>query len=315
MSPMKTHRTARIFVFAVAMLAFAGVSRGQPEGTASRPRPPRPAPAWVLPAVETPHVRQRVFDSAAAGEKVSYLVYLPPDYEKSGRTRYPVVYWLHGIGGSQQGVPGFCERLTAAISSGRTPPMIVVFINGMVDSFYCDAATLRRPVETVIIRELIPRVDADFRTLATREGRAIEGFSMGGFGAAHLGFKYPELFGAVSMIDAALVDLRTMQNRHAEIFQRVFDGRDEAFTAEHPSTLAGKNLARIRGRTVIRQIAGPLLSSNETLHRRLTELGVAHEFRALEGASHNHAVIYERLGDANWDFYRKAFAPDRTQSK
>ena len=89
----------------------------------------------------------------------------------------------------------------------------------------------------------------------------------------------------------------------------------EAFTAEHPSTLAGKNLALIRGRTVIRQIAGPLLASNETLHLRRTELGVAHEFRALEGASHNHAAIYGRQGDANWEFYRKAFAPERTPPK
>lgn len=280
----------------------------QPDGTGSRRRPPRPEPAWILPAVEAPDVRHRIFDSPAAGEKVSYLVYLPPGYDKSAGTRYPVVYWLHGIGGSQQGVPAFCDRLTRAIAAGKAPPMLVVFVNGMVDSFYCDAAGIRRPVETVIVKDLVPHIDATWRTVASREGRAVEGFSMGGFGAAHLGFKYPDLFGAVSLIDAALVNLHTVQNRHASVFARVFNSDEAVFTAEHPLSLLEKNLARIKDRTVIRQIAGPLLSSNQPLHQRLDALGVSHEFRAFDDVPHSHQVIYDRLDDDNWSFYRRAFA-------
>lgn len=301
------------FVSALAAIlcgpCLASAQPAASESGGQRPKRPRPEASWVLPEVSAPNLRYRVFDSASAGEKVSYLVYLPPGYDKTGdKTRYPVVYWLHGLGGSQQGVPAFCERVTAAIDAGKAPPMIFVFANGMVDAFYCDAATIKRPVESVIVKDLVPHIDATFRTIATREGRAVEGFSMGGFGAAHLGFKYPELFGAVSMIDAALVDLRTMQNRHADIFARVFAGDDARYLAEHPVTLAEKNAARLKsGRTVIRQMVGPLLSSNVALHEKLTKLGVAHDYRVFEGVPHSHQVIYDRLGDANWDFYRAAF--------
>jgi endo-1,4-beta-xylanase len=54
-------------------------------------------------------------------------------------------------------------------------------------------------VESVLVGDLIPHIDSTYRTIATRRYRAAEGFSMGGFGAAHLGFKYPEIFGAVAM--------------------------------------------------------------------------------------------------------------------
>lgn len=295
----------------VAALLLTGVAlsssiRAQ-SGSAAPTPPGRPKPVWVTSPVAGPGLQHHVFKSAAAGENVSYLIYLPPNYETSS-SRYPVVYWLHGIGGSQQGVPAFCERLTRAIETDRSPPMIVVFVNGMVDSFYRDAVKIRRPVETVIMRELIPHIDATWRTIGTREGRAVEGFSIGGFGAAYFAFKYPASFGACSMIDAALVPLSAMKSRHAEIFERVYGGRDEEFTAAHPTTLLAENAALIKGRTVIRQVVGPLLAPNETLHAQLTALGVAHDFQVFAGAPHSHSVLYDRLGDANWDFYRKAFA-------
>jgi enterochelin esterase-like enzyme len=267
----------------------------------------RPEPQWVTPPVQADHLQQGTFDSKAAGAKVSYLIYLPPDYETAKDRCYPVVYWLHGIGGSQQGVPRFCDRFTKAIAEGKTPAMIVVFVNGMVDSFYCDAFNAKRPVETVIIKELIPHVDATFRTIATRAGRMIEGFSMGGFGAGHLGFKYPELFGSVSMIDAALVDLNVMRNRHAEIFQRVFDGKDENFTPAHPLALVVKNAALIKGRTLVRQAVGALVGPNVSLHEQMTNLGITHDYDKFNGVGHNAAAIYEKLADKNWEFYRKAF--------
>jgi endo-1,4-beta-xylanase len=280
----------------------------------SRPRSRRPEAAWVTPSVTAPRVHRDVFTSKAAGENVSCLIYLPPDYEKATESRYPVTYWLHGIGGSQQGVPGFCARLTQAIEAGKTPPMIVVFVNGMVDSFYCDAANQPRPVETVLVEDLIPHIDATYRTIPKRNGRAIEGFSMGGFGAGHVGFKYPGLFGAVSLIDAALVDLDTMKRRHSGIFDRVFAGEDERFTDAHPVTLLQKNRAQIKDGMIIRQIVGPLLAPNRSLHERLTALGIEHEFRVIEGAPHNHAFIYDHLGDDNWPFYQKAFAPPAPES-
>ncbi|MEI8291538.1 MAG: alpha/beta hydrolase-fold protein [Verrucomicrobiota bacterium] len=270
---------------------------------------------WVTSAVHAPRVEFRMFDSAAAKTKVSYHIYTPEIYDTEKERRFPVLYWLHGIGGSQQGMPRMCDQFTKAIAQGKMPPIIVVFVNGMTDSFYCDAINAARPVETVIIKELIPHIDATFRTFARREGRMIEGFSMGGYGAGHLGFKYPELFGAVSMIDGALVDLGTIKHRHGELFQRIFDSNEENFTAAHPLTLVEKNVAQIKGRTLIRQAVGKLVQPNTVMHEQLNRLRIAHDYHVFEGVGHNLAAIYERLGEKNWEFYAKAFGASSTSSK
>ncbi|MFZ4650768.1 MAG: alpha/beta hydrolase-fold protein [Rubrivivax sp.] len=69
-----------------------------------------------------------------------------------------------------------------------------MFVNGLPARLWADSKDGASPVETVLIREVIPGVDRSFRTQASREGRILEGFSMGGYGAARLGFKHPELF-------------------------------------------------------------------------------------------------------------------------
>ena len=143
-------------------------------------RPADREPSWLMPPVEGPNLSYKTFESTTVGESVSYLIYLPPGYEDAGDKRYPVVYWLHGIGGSQQGVPRMAQRLTRAIEAGKSPPMIVVYVNGMIRSGYIDVPG-KWPVETVTIKELIPHIDATYRTIATREGRAVEGFCQVGF--------------------------------------------------------------------------------------------------------------------------------------
>lgn len=315
MKKLTSASVLRIIALLAALSTPAiSLASAEPAATDQRPNrkggPPawqRTEPKWVLDRIEAPHLNYATFESAAAGEKVSYLIYLPPGYEASADERFPVAYWLHGIGGSQQGLPGFCERLTGAIESGKCPPMIVVFVNGMVSSFYCDAVNAKIPVETVIVKELIPHIDATYRTIASREGRMIEGFSMGGFGATRLGFKHPDLFGSISSIDGALIDLNQLKQRHGVIFDRVF-GSDERFAAESPFTLSEKNADAVRGRTAIRLAVGPLRQPNANYHELLKRLDIAHDYEEFEGAPHSHQVIYDQLGERNWDFYRKAFA-------
>jgi len=271
-------------------------------------------PEWVKEPIKAKNTYFKTFTSPTIGREVSYLVYLPVKYEDSDEQRYPVMYWLHGIGGAQTGLPRYIKRLDDAIQAGKTPPMIVVFVNGVRNSFYCDSADGKTPVESVIIKDLIPHVDATYRTIPRREGRIIEGFSMGGFGAAHLGFKYPECFGAASLLDAALLELPTMQRRHGALYQRIFGGRSEAFIAEHPRTLLQKNAGAIRGRMRVRLAVGALVQGNRSLHEELTRLDVAHDYDTFEGAGHSHAAILERLGDKNWAFYRAALGGTQRSS-
>jgi len=298
---------SRLITFIVTFhFASAGVSNAQAPGRRGLGGPQKTA-SWQMPPVSGPNLHYSTFDSKAAGEKVSYLIYLPEAYEKEKSARFPVIFWLHGIGGSQQGVPRMCENFTSAIAQGKMPPVIVVFANGMVDGFYNDAINGPRPVETVIIKELIPHIDATYRTISTRDARMIEGFSMGGYGAGHFGFKYPELFGSISMIDAAVVDLNVMKTRHSDVFQRIFDNKDEEFIAAHPIALAEKNATRIKDHTLIRQVVGALVGPNIALHEKMTSLGIEHDYFLFPGIGHNLNAIYERLEDKNWAFYARAF--------
>jgi endo-1,4-beta-xylanase len=273
--------------------------------TNSRASAPAP-PQWVREKIEAKNSRYEKFRSKTIGEEVSYFIYVPAEYERKADARYRVVYWLHGLGGGQGGIPRLVERFDAAIESGRAPPMLIVFVNGVRDSFYCDSADGKMPVETVIIKDLIPHIDSAYRTIAGRDGRMVEGFSMGGFGAAHLGFKYPELFGAVSIVDGALADVDAMRARQAEVFQRIFGGSPERYASENPRTLVEKNADNIRGKMAIRLAVGALVPGNRSFHEQLTRLNIPHDYDAFE-VSHNPLAIYDSLGDKNWRFYREAF--------
>ena len=279
---------------------------GPPSGQKSQKSDPNAPPEWVRERIEAKHGHYKTFRSNTIGQDVSYFVYVPAAHEQSKDARFPVMYWLHGIGGAQTGIPPLVARFDAAIEAGKVPPMLIVFVNGVRNSFYCDSADGKVPVETVIVKDLIPHVDSTYRTIATREGRIVEGFSMGGFGAAHLGFKYPELFCAVSIIDGALVDLNTMQTRHAELYQRIFGGDAERFAADNPRELIQKNHDSIRGKTKIRLAVGALVPGNRSFHDQLTNLKIDHDYDVFD-VGHKHSAIYESLADKNWSFYRRAF--------
>src|SRR6478752_1616744 len=99
-----------------------------------------PEPQWV--ATDTSDAngaKYRTFSSKSAGGEVSYHIYLPPQHDEQPSRRFPVIYWLHGLGGNQRGGTGtFGARADEAIREGALPPVIVVFVNGMVSGFYVD---------------------------------------------------------------------------------------------------------------------------------------------------------------------------------
>lgn len=299
----------RIVPLAVGLAAVLPVLAQEPEPGAvpKKAKKQYSEPKWMMPPVEGPNLHYKSFDSKTVKEKVSYLIYLPPDYETAKTQRYPVVYWLHGIGGSQQGVPQMAERLTKAIADKKTPPMIVVYVNGMIRSGYVDTADGKYPVETVTLKELIPHIDATYRTIATREGRIVEGFSMGGGGAAKWGFKYPELFGTVSILAGALFNRQEMAQKGDSTKDTY--GSPERYAESDPWAIVEKNADRIRGRTVVRIAVGGkdgLVGTNTRYHDLLEKLKIEHQFDIVPDAPHSPNPIYEGLGDKNWAFWRKA---------
>ncbi len=289
-------------------------------GAAEPPKFARPGPGnrrpmakaeWVDSTQAAPNDTQyKTFRSAVLGSNVSYLVWLPPGYEQT-TNRYPVVYWLHGMGGNQRGgATMFVPHVADAIKDGMLPPVIVVLVNGMVKSFYCDSSDGRVPMESVIIKDLIPHVDQTYRTLAKREGRIIEGYSMGGYGAGHLGLKYPDLFGTVVINAGALIDFELTPNGSGPL-SGVFGTDNERRIAEFPLTLARQNADKLRNRTRIRIGCGSLddlLPKNKALHDLLTELRIKHDYEIVPDVAHNSLLYYQKLGTKHFEFHRQSLA-------
>lgn len=147
----------------------------------------------------------RSFHSQAMGEDRPYAIYLPPSYGRDSRRRFPVVYLLHGDPGSYRDWLnlGITRLLDAGIASGSLPPLIAVMPdgNGKVNaaSQWADAWDGRDQVEDSVL-ELAAVVDRQYRTLPGPRHRVVAGLSEGGFGAANLASRHPDLFGvAVSL--------------------------------------------------------------------------------------------------------------------
>ena len=134
---------------------------------------------------------------------------------------------------------------------------------------------------------------------------------MGGFGAPHLGFKYPGMFSAVGMMAGVYQDVETVvMPRLPDVFQKMFGGRTERARVENPAQLLEKNIGASRGKTAIRVAVGdkdPGLDRSQAAHEGLLRLKVEHDFVVVPGVAHNPEKLYEAMGAEGFAFYRKAF--------
>jgi len=301
-----------LFVFLSGVLLFAA-DAAKPK---SQPHAVSASPLWVTKAVTAPRVTHHVFTSKSAKAEVSYHLYRPAAYEADGGRRFPVVYWLHGSGGGLPGISSVARRFDAAIEAGKLPPCLVVFVNGLEMGMYVDWADGSAPVESMIIRDLLPHIDATYRTIAKREGRLLDGFSMGGYGSARFGFKYPELFRSVSIVGAGPLQSELKSTPRAsriqaeELLRRAFGGKQEIFREVSPRKLAERNAQKIKEGTLIRMVIGDkdeTFGNNTDFHHHLESLGIPHSWTVIPGVGHEPERVFVALGDENWSFYRQAF--------
>lgn len=247
--------------------------------------------------------------SAVLGRDVAYAVHLPPDYGTSTR-RYPVVYLLHGYTDNESGWIQFGEvgwAADRAVASGELPPMIIVMPDGGVAWYINDAAGKVR-WEDMFVQELVPHIDATYRTRASREFRGVAGLSMGGWGTlVHL-FRHPDLFAAGAAFSAAVWTEESIAGQKQENWDKLFGplfgatgrkGRDRLtphFRKHSPLELA-KTLPEDTLKTVRLYIdCGDddfLIGGNCALHLALTDRKIPHEFRVRDGG---HTWSYWRTG-------------------
>jgi S-formylglutathione hydrolase FrmB len=240
---------------------------------------------------------------------VPYCVILPPGYGDDANRRYPVLYYLHGLGDNQQmfvrsGGFTLIEELWDRRELGD---FIIVSPAGYA-SFFMNSHDGRFRYEDFFLQEFMPAIESRYRIAARRESRGIGGISMGGYGAQRLAFLHPQLFGSVSAHSAALMErlpavsmgdspesgrLQILGNVFGSPPDRLFWNRNNPLTIARVADLAGMKIYFDCGSQDDYGFEAGALA----LHNVLVSRRVAHEFHLYPGG-HNWAYFAEHLPES-----------------
>jgi enterochelin esterase-like enzyme len=266
---------------------------------------------WNNPPGSLPSgVEHKTFTSASMKCAVGYNIYLPPEYATDPERRFPVVYYLHGRGGTENSNLNAFGLLDAAIKAGKVPPVIYVHAMAGRNSGYVDAPDGSVMGETLVIKELIPCIDSGYRTIAKKEGRAIEGFSMGGQGALLLAVKFPETFSSVIGYGAGLANGRELQMELPSVFQQMHNNDIQQFDDNSAWAWVRRNAAKLRTGTAISLTLGDKdqhLERNRHMHALLNELKIPHLYNELPGVGHDMVRVYHDIGLEGFVFHAQHF--------
>jgi enterochelin esterase-like enzyme len=239
-------------------------------------------------------VQHGTFQSRALKTEVGFNICLPPEYKANNTQRFPVIYYLHGYEGNESSYLEYAKYWREALK--QCGPVILVFANGGESSFFTDAPDGSIPGETLVVKELIPSIDQKYRTLTNAAGRSLHGYSMGGFGALKLAFKYPETFGSVVAYGATLSEGPEFKKHLGKVFTKMFGNDPKGFAESDPFTLLDRNVEKIRASVAVKIIIGTkdeFLPRNRALKHKLGQLKVPITFEEVAGAKHDKDDLYE----------------------
>jgi S-formylglutathione hydrolase FrmB len=269
-----------------------------------------PAPLIL---VSTQHLSPRLEElrvsSPALARGTSVRVLVPDGFDPQV-DHLPVLYLLHGGFGSERDWTdaGDAEAATAGL------PLIVVMPAGGIGGWYSDWQSTPREGpqrwETYHLNELRPFIEQRYATRTDRDGRAVVGLSMGGFGAMHYAARHPDLFGfaasfsgAVDILHPGISGVITISPlAHQGLPGQVFGNRGAAeakWHAHNPVDLASRlRTVDVQIRTGNGRPGGPhggapdpqeygVWQASTTLHERLNALGIAHVFEDRGPGAHN----------------------------
>lgn len=200
-------------------------------------------------AVERIKIHGASLEGNLEGEAVDReaFVFLPPSYEKDKKRRYPVVYALHGysIGAEQWTheihVP---QTIEGAFAQGSKEMIVVLpdsktIYNG---SMYSSSATTG-DFENYVARDVVAYIDAHYRTIPDRQSRGLVGHSMGGYGAARIGMKHPDVFGALYIMSPCCLSPMTGGGPGPadQMKERAIANEKKVAAAKSPSELAAES--------------------------------------------------------------------------
>lgn len=243
--------------------------------------------------------------SAAMNKTYKAAVVLPDSYINSKRkAAYPVMYLLHGASGHFRSWLTSTPDKMVVKNLADQYNLIIVMPEGEVYSWYLDSpVNPESKFETHIINEVIPKVDATYRTIANKNGRVISGLSMGGHGAMYLSIRHPELFCAAGTMSGAM-DMNWSKFRISESYAESLRDRFQKLlgTPDPNSEMVAKHSV-VNMVEAIKKNALPiiidcgvddfLLDVNRELHRRLLYNQVPHDY-------------IERPGEHTWEYWQNS---------
>ncbi len=274
------------------------------------------APLWSPPAVAAAGGPVAASESALEclaipssilGRSVNVCVALPADYAASTSTRYPTLYYLHGLFENQTSWSdrGGQDVLNGLLGQGEVGQFLVILPDGG-KTFYVNSADGHERYEDFFVQELVPAIDKKYRTIPDPAARGISGTSMGGFGALHIAMDHPDIFGSASAHSAALIPkipnplptegrwgfyARVLQGPFGSpLNQTYFDANNPLTLAESPSRFARLKLYFDCGdhdRYGFQEGA-------EMLHEKLAAKGFAHEY-ALRSGDHGWSYLTQYM--------------------
>ena len=267
---------------------------------------------FVLSAVQQAHgeLKTETISGKISGDEITFDIYLPEGYRKEG-VGYPVIYNLHGRGGSYKRGGTFRAAMKKAIADSILPPVIAVYPDGTKNGWYADSKDRSILIETHIIREIIPWVDANYNTKASRGFRVIQGFSMGGYGASLLAVKFPALFCICINYDGAMWNWENMtrKSRKWQSVAPVMFDNDKTYYESNssPWALATLNHDKIKGRLQFRTLVGSLGSGLQKWRDHLNSLDIEMDYVETK-CRHNLQCLHEEAGDGSFRLMTKQFA-------
>jgi len=264
-----------------------------------------------------------VLNSRVLHRAVRYCVMLPPDYEKNTSQKYPVLYFLHGLGENEQtlmrsGGWGLIQDLQRQKKVGD---FLMIAPEGRA-SFFINSADGQTRYSDFFISEFLPYVETHYLAVRTRAKRGVTGLSMGGYGALYAAFAHPELFGSVSVQSAALItesprelyaDLRGT-GQLAQLLSAVFGNPIDVphWQQNLPFTLARKHQIQIRTQSIYincgQQDDLGFEKGAAQMHKQLQAEGVQHEFHLYPGG-HSAEYFLGHMGETiefHWHAFEKA---------
>jgi S-formylglutathione hydrolase FrmB len=263
-----------------------------------------------------------VVNSRFLKQAVRYCVQLPPDYDASDakQRRYPVLYFLHGLGQNEQTL--FSTGGWSLIEDLRRQHKIIDFLIVAPDggrSFYINSADNSFRYSDFFLQEFMPQIESRYRVRAGRQARAITGVSMGGYGALRFAFSHPELFSAVSAQSAALItqtpqELSAAGKSNGSLGRLLRSAFGQPINLQHWNqnsvfTLAKSNAPGLRKLAIYfncgQQDDFGFEDGAATLHQQLQRENVRHKYHSYAG-DHSLTYFLSHMGEV-MEFSSRAF--------